>query len=199
MNPLPAVERRVVIALALVALAGLVLVAWLNPGLVRFWPFTPGEFVQLITPLFMVALFIERVVEVFLTTWRTRESAMLGMRANAAGKKATEGGEPPKAHQQLADYRARTQRIAFLTGTVVGVVIAALGVRVLELFVDPAVFEALPGPQQRLFRTGDVLLSGAVIGGSADALHKLVSVFTNFMDSSARWAKERGANEVKGT
>lgn len=61
-----------------------------------------------------------------------------------------------------------------------------------ELFVDPPAFAALPQVQQRLFRAGDVLLSGAVIGGGADALHKLVSVFTNFMDSSARWAKERG-------
>ena len=46
-----------------------------------------------------------------------------------------------------------TQRIAFFAGTRLGVIIAALGIRVLELSVDPAAFEMLPRVQQRLFRT----------------------------------------------
>ncbi len=66
---------------------------------------------------------------------------------------------------------------------------AALGIRVLELFVDPAIFESLPHIQQKLFRTADVLLTGAVLGGGSDALHQLVSVFTNFMESTARRAR----------
>jgi hypothetical protein len=71
-------------------------------------------------------------------------------------------------------------------------VVAALGVRVLQLFVDPAVFDALSGLQRRLFCTVDVLLTGALLGGGADGLHKLVRVFTTFMDSTAELAKGRG-------
>ncbi|MEE2637378.1 MAG: hypothetical protein VYE68_09125 [Acidobacteriota bacterium] len=37
---------------------------------IRFIPFTAGEFVQLFTPLFLAALFIERAVEVFISGWR---------------------------------------------------------------------------------------------------------------------------------
>ena len=59
----------------------------------------------------------------------------------------------------------------------------------LELFVDPAIFESLPEVQRKLFRTADVLLTGAVLGGGSDALHQLVSVFTNFMESAAERAK----------
>ena len=40
----------------------------------------------------------------------------------------------------------------------------------LELFVDPAIFESLPRVQQKLFRTADVLLTGAVLSGSEDSL-----------------------------
>ena len=38
----------------------------------------------------------------------------------------------------------------------------------------------------------DVLLTGAVVGGGSDGMHKLVQVFTNFMDSTAELAKKRG-------
>jgi len=37
----------------------------------------------------------------------------------------------------------------------------------------------------------DVLFTGAVLGGGADSLHKLVQVFTNFMDATAELAKKR--------
>ena len=44
-----------------------------NTDIVRFTSFSAGEFVQLITPLFLVALFIERVIEVFISGWRSPE------------------------------------------------------------------------------------------------------------------------------
>jgi hypothetical protein len=44
---------------------------------------------------------------------------------------------------------------------------SALGIRVLELSVDPAAFAELPRVQQRLFRTTDVLMTGAVLGAGA--------------------------------
>jgi len=51
--------------------------------------------------------------------------------------------------------------------------------------VDAAVFAELQRVQQRLFRTTDVLMTGAVLGGGSDVLHQLVLVFTNFFQSAA--------------
>lgn len=194
MKPTAKNERRIVIGLLLVSLASAALVGWLKPGLVRFWPFTVGDFLQLITPLFLVALFIERVLEVFLTSWRAAESKKLELAAKREVRDATNDDaktaeEPETA---LADYKSRTQRIALLSGTAIGVIISALGVRILELFVDPAVFQNLSSAQQTLFRIADVLFTGAVLGGGSEGLHKLVRVFTNFMESSAERAKSRG-------
>jgi hypothetical protein len=179
-------------AVVLVAIASSALVAWLNPGLVRFWPFTVPDFVQLVTPIVLVALFIERVLEVFLTSWRAQEARQLSTAAKAAQHAATEPGVVPEVNKQLIAYRSRTQRIAFFWGTGIGIVVAALGVRVLELFLDPAIFTSLPQGQQRLFRVADVLLTGALLGGGADVLHQLMSVFTSYMESAARLAKGRG-------
>ena len=39
-------------------------------GIVRFTSFSASGFTQLLAPLFLAALFIERVLEVFLSGWR---------------------------------------------------------------------------------------------------------------------------------
>ena len=57
-----------------------------------------------------------------------------------------------------------------------------MGVRALEWFVDPAVFEDLGTAQQNAFTAVDVILTVTVLGGGSEALHKMVTVFTNFMD-----------------
>ena len=188
----PKLEFRVMAGLGITAVVCVALVAVFTPDLVRFWPFTPADFVQLVTPLFMVALFIERVLEVFMTSWRAGLAASLEGKAKAAAKQRAADAPPSTAEEERDAYRARTQRIAFFAGTAIGVVVAALGIRVLELFVDPAIFEALPDIQRRLFVTADVLFTGAVLGGGSDALHQLVKVFTNFMESAAVRAKGRG-------
>lgn len=53
--------------------------------------------------------------------------------------------------QENARHRFETQRLAFFAGTTLGVAIAALGTRVLEMFIDPAPFAVLPEAHQRLF------------------------------------------------
>ena len=61
------------------------------------------------------------------------------------------------------------------------------------MFVDPASLESLPEVHQRLFRTTDMLMSGAVLGGGSDALHHLVPVVTNFFETAKRRVKATGA------
>jgi hypothetical protein len=193
----PGGKRRIIAALALVALASLVLVAMLSPGLIRFWPFSLSDFVQIMTPLVLVSLFIERALEVFVASWRGEETDKIEVAIDTtnAQKKAgvAEAEENLMARQlDLARYKAGTRRIAFVAGVLAGLIVSALGIRAIQLFVDPAAFGTLPDWQQRLFSVADVILTGGAIGGGADGLHKLVSVFTNFMDSSAKLAKARG-------
>lgn len=190
-------DRRLVVFFAVAAAAALVLVAALRPGLIRFWPFGVNDFLQVMTPLVLVSLFIERALEVFVTSWRGEEADKLDIAIETSKAQVKAG--VPEAEENLmarqlhsAKYKARTRRIAFVSGVVVGLIVSALGVRAIQLFVDPAAFTTLPAWQQRLFAVADVTLTGGAIGGGADGLHKLVSVFTNFMDSTAKLAKARG-------
>lgn len=189
-----ATERLIVVALLGIILLSVILVAVLNPGLMRFWPMSTGEFLQTIAPLFLVSLFIERALEVFLTTWRGPEAAQHQLRATSARAAAAEAkavaAAPLAEEETLVAYKATTQRIAFLSGVTIGVIVSALGVRALGLFVDPAAYRALPAIQREWFDAADVFLTGAVLGGGSDGLHKLISVFTDFLDqTSARFKK----------
>lgn len=180
------------VPLWVVIIGGIVLAALLRPGLIRFWPFSAAEFVQLITPLVLVSLFIERTLEVFLTAWRAPGSDKINRQvkrlAAAPGVKAG-NEEVEDARDELVAYKSETQRVAFVAALALGVGLSALGVRALELFVDPAAFKALSSTQRGIFTGADVLLTGAVLGGGSEALHKLVSVFTGFMDKSAKGFK----------
>lgn len=182
-------DHTVLWTLTLASLLTAGAVALFNPASLVFRTFNVTEFVQSMMPLVMFALFIERVLEVFLTSWRAHRTAELKKRAAFARKKSSKQESRLPAEDAYRQYRSQTQRIAFFAGTTLGVVVAALGIRVLELSVDPVVFKTLPHVQQRLFRTTDVLMTGAVLGGGSDALHQLVMVFTNFMGTAAKRAK----------
>ncbi len=182
-------DRTVLLSLVSVSLLTAVAVALFNPVSLVFRSFNVTEFVQSMMPLVMFALFIERVLEVFLTSWRSHRTAELKERAAHARSKSGKQDSRLPDEETFRQYQSQTQRIAFCAGTTLGVIVAALGIRVLELSVDPAVFQTLPHVQQRLFRTTDVLMTGAVLGGGSDALHQLVMVFTNFFGTAARRAK----------
>jgi hypothetical protein len=134
------VDRRVLRGLSIVTLSIIFAVAFYNPRLVSFRAFGASEFAQLMLPLLMLSLFIERVLEVFLTSWRVHRSAHLEARAELGKAKRNDAEAPYPDEEAHTQHRGQTRRIAFFAGTTLGVRVAALGIRVLEMFVDPAVF-----------------------------------------------------------
>lgn len=192
------------VATAIVLVFAVAVVAYIaarTTGIVRFWPFTAGEFVQLITPLFLVALFIERVLEVFISGWRGLETkrhkedvtrkmeALEAAKQGASPNVSTEQAALGEAKGVLTGYKAETQRWAFAASVFLGLVAAALGVRAFGLFVDPGEFEDLRAGQRLGFHIFDVIMTAGVLAGGSDALHQLVATFTTFMERSKDRAK----------
>ena len=149
----------------LVAMVVAAIVAANTTDIVRFSPFTAGEFVQLFTPLFLAALFVERAVEVFITSWRDLASVRLRVAQKQAKLAVTASeGSPAAAGAQdavvaaqggLADYQAETRRWAFAGSVFLGVIVAGLGVRAFGLFVDPGGVRGPPrGAAGRVPRDG---------------------------------------------
>ncbi len=167
-----------------------------NPGLITFKPLTAAAFVQTMAPLLIVSLFIERTIEVFVTTWRGPSADQLALHVRSAAVPHGGPGQPSQQLLDLAAYRSQTQRIAFTAGVVIGTGIAALGVRALGALVDPGAFASLSqahASQASVFVAADVLLTGAVLGGGSDGIHKIVSVFTNFLDATSDKVKTQNS------
>lgn len=192
-RPWTKTERGVLWMLLLLLVALAITVAVARPPLIRFRPLEIEDFTSVIVPLFLVALFIERAVEVFLTSWRATDSETLEKKAK---EKEPDGVEKPASveRQELSRFKGRTRIIAFTSGTLLGIIAAALGFRVLEPFLH-ADWSQQPGVtpfHAGSFQAFDAILTGLVIGGGADGMHKLVLVFTNFMDAAAKKAKNAG-------
>lgn len=148
---------------------------------------TQGAVVSLLTPLFIIALFLERALEVFISAWREPRKQEIQTRIDVL---RVSKGVPPGASAvglggpatEMEVYKADTKRIAFLCGVGAGILISVAGVRVLHPLVN---WDAdMAGSQAAMFNTVDVFLTGGLLGGGSDGMHKLVSVITDFLDST---------------
>ncbi len=162
------------------------------PSLIRFRTISVVEFTELLVPAFMAALFIERVIEVLVSIARGEDRRQLCAASEAAERRANERNASKAkgdaataarlAGMKLAAFQSETQNVALVFGVALGVVLSVLGVRVLEQLVQVDVLAGAPAWQQSGFRMFDVVVTGGLIGGGADGMHKLVSVFTTKFD-----------------
>jgi hypothetical protein len=165
------------------------LTAYLKPEVVQFWEFTSNDVVRLFTQLIVVSLVIERSLEVLLTPWREGEAEKLRQRVDVVKTLVQAGAEvaAPAAVQAIdehEDYQDQTRRFAFLASLTIGLVVSMVGVRTLQFLAEPQRFEKLTGVQPSVFKIVDVVLTGAMLAGGADGLHKVVSVFTSYLDKT---------------
>jgi hypothetical protein len=159
---------------------------WLQPQNVQFWEFKQEDVVRLFTQLILVALIIERALEVILTPWRGAESERKTAVVQHLDRLAESGKSDAQAdlHESkmaLTDFKSETQKLAFKATFVLGVVVSAFGIRTLAPLVEPNAFKLLPHLQQVGFNALDVLLTGALLSGGADGLHQVLSLFLDYI------------------
>ena len=174
----------------MVAAICMVLTLWTRP--MSFKELPMEALLTLFAKLIAIALFIERTVEVLLTPWRGLESHRMTARVKQAKAKADKGEVDSvalsNAEEELTEFKGHTRRIAFLMALALGMTISAVGFRGLEFFVDPNSIRET-SEQLIAFRVLDVLVTGALLAGKADGLHRIVSVFTSQLDRSTERVK----------
>lgn len=136
--------------------------------------------------LYIVALFVERSLEVLIKAWRQGEKSSLEHNESSA-----EPGSPAEtqAKKALAEYKAGTQRRALLLGLTLGVLVALSGVRLLG-----PIFSFNPTDhgwfQQAVFHFTDIIVTAGLIGGGSATIHELMALVDNFLKRSREKAKE---------
>jgi hypothetical protein len=135
---------------------------------------------QILTPVVLMSLFIERATEVIVTSWRNPEAQRLQHEVDVAA-----GLDRVAAQRALDFYRLKTQRIAFLILATFAVLTAMVGLRAVEpLLVADALNQKLDPGQVRWFHLLDIVVTGLLMAGGADGIHQIVSTFTAFLDST---------------
>jgi len=176
----------------LVIIAVIIAIVLTNPELINFSSKNVGDYTNLLTPLFLIALFMERGLEVFMTVWRGAETSNKELSLRQA--KAVKAVNDPSIHEQeqkLQDYQNETRKISLAVSLCLGIIISSVGIRALELFLNAESFGKLKYTTQwYLFHVIDVLITGAMLGGGSDGIHKIVSTLTTFMDSTKKNIKQ---------
>jgi hypothetical protein len=186
-----------IIHLVLIAIA-LSLPLWLTPGSLTVKPFGPADVSRLLAFPLLVALFLERALEVFVNTWRDPQAEKLDLEVKDAQAKLTAApadgsaiSAVKTASQKQIDYRSDTRRMALWSALVMGLVVSAVGVRTLQALVDSASLQSLGTYQRDAFLLLDVFLTGGLIAGGSEGIHKLTQVYSDFMDATSQKVKSQ--------
>lgn len=182
-----------IVILAIVALL-IIAVARAAPDAVQFKPVTRDSMVGTLSWLFVVALFIERAVEVIVSVLRDGGASPLDLAVKGAQEKIDEQTRVTPgavayldglhaAQRKLADYRSETKELALCVSFVLSLFVSLAGVRAFSSIVG-----AVPVGNW-LFAAADIIVTGAVLAGGTDAIHQMLNVFTNFMGAAADKAK----------
>lgn len=180
-------------------------------GIVDPAKFTAGSVAQVLGMLLFIALLMERAVEVFVIAWRDADAAALHAdleelqkellvvkSSNAAGKAkqvAKLGHSIADCEKKKINYKLDTQRKVLLASMTMGLLISAIGFRSLATLVD---IRGLNEFQEKAFALIDIILTGGLIAGGSEGIHKITQVYTTFMATTAINNKKRAATPPAG-
>jgi hypothetical protein len=182
---------RLRMAYLLAIIFALALIAVRNPPLVKFRELSIEDVVGTLAALALISAFLERAVEVFVAAWRVGELQQLEIRLQRLRADKAGCADVKALRLQINQFRHETRMYSLAVSVVLGILVSLAGVRALA-----AVVEAGPIEQwywhNGFFSVLDVLITGALLGGGADAIHKVVSTFTTFMEATKSRVKGAG-------
>ncbi|MDE2796451.1 MAG: hypothetical protein OXL34_16670 [Gemmatimonadota bacterium] len=132
--------------------------------------------------LYIIALFVERSLEVLIKAWRQGGKSRIKEKVRTAAE-----SDRAAVESELQEYRAGTQKRALLLGLTLGIMVSLAGVRLLGVLFDSG--GATAPFQQAVFHFTDVVLTAGLIGGGSATIHELMALIDDFLKASRRSAK----------
>lgn len=135
--------------------------------------------------LFIIALFVERANEVFISSTRAMRRKSADMEIDRLQKLVDSGtamevdaNALSKAKHILLCYRTGTRVMTLSFAGAIATLLALSGVRALSPLIEVQ-FEMLAQAQWLLLHLVDILLTVAIIAGGSAGVHKLLSTITD--------------------
>ncbi|MBW4644249.1 MAG: hypothetical protein KME23_14905 [Goleter apudmare HA4340-LM2] len=90
---------------------------------------------------------------------------------------------------KLLAYKSDTRVIALWISLLFGLLISTIGVRLIEPLM---MIDDVSNPVQiTIFRCLDTFLTGGLIAGGSEGIHKLIQVFVDFLEATSKQVKDR--------
>lgn len=185
------------------AIAGFALFVGLYAKSLTLRPFAAADIVRLLASLGVIALLVERTIEVSIGAWRGKITDRLFSAAESAKLALISAPTNITLHEtvavkqaELADYRAETRKVALRAAVLLGLLVAATGLRTIETLVAPVTAPPI-GMAPGLFRILDLLMTAAIIGGGSESIHRMISTVMTYLDSVSK-AVRAGAIDTVG-
>jgi hypothetical protein len=188
--------RPVLVPSLAVVVVGLLVWATGDVSGLKYTEDTSSKVLDLLGTLLIIALFVERAQEVFVGTWRSLHRARIvaeidrlddriadPLTSDDAARKEELRETKREAETRLQEYRYETRRQAMILGLILGIAISLVSPTVLSVafFDDVSTLTAtLSGFQVVVFRIVDIVLTGMLIGGGSEAIHKVMTVIMDF-------------------
>jgi hypothetical protein len=134
---------------------------------------------SIVVSLTIVAAIVERATEVIVMVFRDRGAEELQERADTAPDAKASADPDAKTNKEvLGAYQAATKEFALPVAFSFGLLAALAGVRALHpLLADP---HAATG---RLFAVLDIIITGAMLAGGSEGVHRIANVVTSGADT----------------
>jgi hypothetical protein len=95
--------------------------------------------------------------------------------------------------QLLSAYKSQTRKFAMWTALLVGWLISGVGVRSLDALVQPVQGALYSGVQSLLLHVLDVFLTGGLIAGGSDGIHKITQLFSTYFEETRAGIRNRSS------
>ena len=136
--------------------------------------------------LYIIALFVERALEVLMKA--SRQDGKIRLEKRLASPEERDRADADAA---LEEYRAGTRKRALLVGLTLGTLVSLSGVRLLGPMFE---FEAAAGwsVQEGLFHVTDVVITAGLIAGGSSTIHEVMALIDDFPRASRKRANQTG-------
>jgi hypothetical protein len=135
----------------------------------------------------VVTIVVERAMEVLLTPLRAPKSEKIGQEIKKLEEEielkpiATRGvnhvwGDLIEKRDERLDHKSFTRKLSFAISIPIGISISTLGFRILAPLVLPESLGNLQGISKVSFHGLDIILSGLLIAGGSDWIHRLMNL-----------------------
>jgi hypothetical protein len=138
---------------------------------------TLDNYSKLFVNLFLIAIVVERFIEVFNSIWRRRGR----LERTRAVQNAKTDGERIEAQRKLDVYRSRTQTLAMYAGFAIGILAGFAGVHTLQVVFDAG---SISGSQKTVFQAMDILLTAGLIAGGSKGINAITSLLGDYLAAS---------------